>query len=315
MAPRPTVGVDDRQALATLNATIATLLPPAYQATYETLQPVSMGSAGLVYDAEGGVAWDRIWGSFCDLAMAGGPPHKGTWLGPGDPAAIEALRERHDEVTWEICRGITMVTDLRARVSPVPGWIRVECYNDAMAAWLMRAIVMENVAAVAESRWLSLPASPDFRLEKEIKNVITVIAKTCHYWIGHMLPPQQWAIGQLLATMNAATPLVAPPWSSEGGVVPDRGEAAVLVARLGAREGLDVVPRQPGWIGVGCPSVAAAVWMMRALVASNVLARREDVMLCVPVDAALDPHGDRIAAALVAVRRLATVHGVVTSSD
>lgn len=304
MDPRSPIGDDDRQALAALHATIGTLLPPAYQTTYETLQPVSMGSAGLVYDAGGGVAWDRIWGSFCDLAMAGGPPHKGTWLEPGARAAIDAQPDRYNDVTWEMCRGITMVTDLRARVSQVPGWVRVECYNDAMAAWLMRAIVMENVAAVAESRWLSLPAGPDFRLEKELKNVITVIAKTCHYWIGHMLPPQQWAIGELLETMNGAAPLVAPPWSSEGGVMPDHGAAATFAARLAAREGFEATPRQAGWIGVTCPGVAAAVWMMRALIASNVLARREDTTLCVPVDDAVDPHGDRVASALVDVRRL-----------
>jgi sirohydrochlorin cobaltochelatase len=32
---------------------------------------------------------------------------------------------------------------------------------------------------------LFLPAGPTFRLDKEIKNVVTVIAKTHHYWKEH----------------------------------------------------------------------------------------------------------------------------------
>jgi hypothetical protein len=30
------------------------------------------------------------------------------------------------------------------------------------------------------------PAGPNFRLEKEIKNVITVVAKTTHHWKAHI---------------------------------------------------------------------------------------------------------------------------------
>src|SRR6188472_1553862 len=105
-----------------------------------------MGSAGLKYDSDGKVAWDEIWGSFCDLAMAGGPPHKGMLLTPGTPAEIEARPERYGEVVEEICRGVTLVTDLPADASPVPGWCRIGCYSESMAGWLLRAITMENVA-------------------------------------------------------------------------------------------------------------------------------------------------------------------------
>ena len=79
-----------------------------------------------------------------------------------------------------------------------------------MAGWLLRAIVMENVSARTEGLTLALPAGPDYRLEKEIKNVVTVIAKTCHYWIGHMWLPQRRKIAALLAAMTAESPLVAP---------------------------------------------------------------------------------------------------------
>ena len=55
-----------------LDSRLKLLLPTEYRETYETIEPKPMGSAGLKYDDSGQVAWDEIWGSFCDLAMAGG---------------------------------------------------------------------------------------------------------------------------------------------------------------------------------------------------------------------------------------------------
>ena len=54
-----------------------------------------MRAAGLKYDADGKVAWDEIWGSFCDLAMAGGPPHKGKLLAQSqhDDTQIDAAKD------------------------------------------------------------------------------------------------------------------------------------------------------------------------------------------------------------------------------
>jgi hypothetical protein len=179
-----------------LDSRLKTLLPAEYQETYEHMEPKPMRSAGLKYDADGQVAWDQIWGSFCDLAMAGGPPHKGQLLEPGTQADIDAAFDRYDEVAEEICRGIKMVTGLRAYVAPDPGWVCVTCHGDAMSGWLVRAIAMENVAVRRRGAILELPVSPHFRLEKEIKNVITVIAKTCHYWLGHIPEDQQRAIGE-----------------------------------------------------------------------------------------------------------------------
>jgi sirohydrochlorin cobaltochelatase len=179
-------------------------------------------------------------------------------------------------VAEEVCRGIRLVTGLRAYVSPDPGWVRVSCQGDAMAGWLLRAITTENVAARRQGAMLELPAAPQFRLEKEIKNVITVMAKTCHYWVGHTPRIRQEAIAELLLTMERESPLVEP--SFEGG--------------------------HAGWTGVECQNVADAVWMMRALVACNVLARREGTRLLVPVNPGADPDGGRVAAAVERVRRL-----------
>jgi hypothetical protein len=69
--PRET---QEQTELGTLNQRIRTLLPEQYQDRYEDVQPISMGSAGLKYGRDGMVAWNEMWGSFCDLAMAGGHP-------------------------------------------------------------------------------------------------------------------------------------------------------------------------------------------------------------------------------------------------
>jgi hypothetical protein len=60
-----------------------------------------------------------------------------------------------------------------------------------------------------------------------------------------------------------------------------------------------------GWLGLTCASVDMAVWMMRAIVVSNVMARREGVVLFVPVNPVADPNGGRVAEAVVRLHRLA----------
>ncbi len=200
----------DRMALEELDARLKTILPEEYQDSYEGMEPVPMRSAGLKYGSDGKVAWNEIWGSFCDLAMAGGPPHKGTLLEPGRAGDIDREPDRHAEVAEEICRGVMMTTLLDTNVSPVAGWVRVSCLSEAMTGWLLRAIVMENVAARGEGVWLDLPAAPHFRLEKEIKNVVTVIAKTSHYWLEHMPRAQQRGIASLFARLARESPLVEP---------------------------------------------------------------------------------------------------------
>jgi len=169
---------------------------------------------------------------------------------------------------------------------------------------------MENVSSRCAGAVLDLPAAPHFRLEKEIKNVITVIAKTSHYWLGHMPLTQQREVGDVLMRMDAEDPLLAPESSPETG----KGRDALVSAiaeRIRHETGLPAADRQyADWLGVECPDVRSAVWMMRALVASNVLARREDRALFVPINASLDPDGSRVAAAVGRVHRYASARGV-----
>jgi hypothetical protein len=307
------MSVNDREALEVLELRLRAMLPEEYQSSYEDLQPVSMGSAGLKFDADGRVAWDEIWATFCDLAMAGGPPHKGALLEPGTAAEIGAQPDRYDHVTEELCRGITMVADLTARRSPTPGWVRVSCFNEGMAGWLLRAIVMENVAARCQGTTLDLPAAPHFRLEKEVKNVITVIAKTCHYWTGHMPRVQQNVMVHLFANIAAESPLIEPALASDG---PPSDSVPTVVARMASVIHRDtglpsLLPRYAGWLGVECASVRSAIWMMRAMVVSNVLSRREGTVLFVPLNPASDPDGDIVTSTLARVHRLAGVKGVL----
>jgi len=206
-----TLSLEDRRALEALNFRLRTILPEEYQDTYQSLEPKPMKSAGLKFDAVGQVAWDEIWGSFCDLAMAGGPPHKGALLEPGTRAAVGAEPATQAQVAAEICRGIALATDLEAAPSEAAGWVRVTCLNDAMAGWLLRAITMENVAVRVSGGRLELPAAPHFRLEKEIKNVVTVAAKTCHYFLGHLPMTQRRRIAYLFATLDDSSPLIPFP--------------------------------------------------------------------------------------------------------
>ena len=293
------MNAEDSTALEWLDGRLRILLPEEYQDSYEDLKPVPMRSAGLKYAADGRVAWNEIWGSFCDLAMAGGPPHKGQLLEPGIEADINAEFGRYDAVAEEICRGIRMATGLRSYVSPTPGWVCVTCSSDGMADWLVRAILMENVAARRAGAVLELPAAPHFRLEKEIKNVVTVIAKTCHYWMGHIPPEQQRAIGELLGAIGQESACIAPDFSEMDSLDRHRRLAAVVADAIQRDTGLAQSNHHyANWVGIECASVRSAIWMMRALVVSNVLSRREEKALLVPVNPSSDPRGAAVSSAV-----------------
>lgn len=236
-----------------------------------------MRSAGLSFDADGRVAWDQIWQSFCDLALAGGPPHKGRLLAPGRAEDVASNPDAHLDVVEELARGITLASELPTDEAPDVGWIRVMCHSEVMAGWMLRAITMENVAVQQDGRAIDLPAAPWFRVEKEVKNVVTVVAKTSHYWMGHMPREQRIAVASLLETLERESPLIAPDWS---------------------------LPTLP-WRAVECASVAEALDVMRLLVTVNVLARREETTLLVPINPAIDPDGTHVDAAVAFVRATA----------
>ena len=179
-------------AVSSANGSMMSVLPPRYRDSSVQVSAAPMGAAALQYDTEGNVAWDEMWTGFCELALAGGAPHRGSLLEPVHEAAIAANPEKYEWVLQELERGIRLVTGLPVVRSVTPGWIGMECDNEDMALWLLRAIVVENVTVRREGEVLWFPAGPDFRLEREIKNVVTVVAKTNHYWEEHVagsVPP------------------------------------------------------------------------------------------------------------------------------
>jgi len=185
-SPGQAISAEEEEQLRELDRKINDLLPPEYQRRYEEVSPQSMGTAPLRFGPDGKVAWDEMWTSYCDLALAGGPSHRGTLLEAVPAAEALGEPEKYQAVVEEIERGIRLVTGLPVIPSKTLGWVGVRCDSEEMAIWLMRAIIVENVMVRREFDVLYLPAGPLFSLKREIKNVVTVVAKTCHYWTAHL---------------------------------------------------------------------------------------------------------------------------------
>jgi hypothetical protein len=249
------------EALARLDERVQVLLPAQYQDGYADVSPTSM----------------EVWTTFCDLALAGGPPHRGTLLEPVDPAEVAADPVRTAEVTAEIDRAIGLTSGFAVRPGDAPGWIAVICASEPEATWLQFAITAENVSARRRGRLLQLPAGPAFRVEKEIKNVVVALAKTSHYWDGHLTDAQQG----LLVGADAWEPVAD---ASQG----DSVSVAALETAI-RRSGLHVAPRRySGWIGAVTDDESAAAWLLRAVLVTPILARREESVLYLPVLAERD---------------------------
>jgi sirohydrochlorin cobaltochelatase len=142
-----------------------------------------MASAPFKYRPDGSVDWGNMWDTFCVLAREGGPPHRGTLLEAPSTADLESPAFQH--AAAEIIRGVEAVSGLSACVAE-PGWIGVRCDSPRMAQWLAESIVLENVRARVRGCRLLVPVGEDFTVKHEIKNVITAVAKTTHYWREHL---------------------------------------------------------------------------------------------------------------------------------
>ena len=142
-----------------------------------------MAAAPIKYNYDGSVAWDDMWDSFCVLAKEGGPAHRATLLGPDETSDVNS--PEYQLAQQEIIRGIFLVSGLKAQADK-PGWIAVECQSEGMAAWLADAGIQENVQVRHVGKRLLVPCGQHFGIKGEIKNVVTVIAKTTHYWADHV---------------------------------------------------------------------------------------------------------------------------------
>ncbi len=167
-------------------AALLPILPPRYQGGAAVNSAPMDGAADLVYDEAGQVVWGNIWGDFCDLAIAGGPPHRGALLEAPGREEVLANPEGYERALDELSRGLRLITGWPIIRDAAPGWIGIVCPDEEATVWILRAVLAENVVARREGITLFLPAGPAFRLKYEIKNVITAVAKTHHYWTEHI---------------------------------------------------------------------------------------------------------------------------------
>jgi len=292
----------DSAELERLEARINAILPPRYVGCFEEVSPSSMGSAKMRYDAQGRVAWGEIWTTFCHLALAGGPPHRGRLLEPVKQSELEAApAETQHLVVAELERALRLTVDLPLVAERRPGWVGLLCDDGAMAAWLTRAVMAENVFARREGELLFVPVGPSFRIEKEVKNVVVSLAKSCHYLLDH--------VDDDARPKGDGPTLIAPPLPEEIERHREVYAAAATKLRAAIAGGtpLPTLPDDyPGWLGLDCATEDAAVWMLRAVAVEDVLVRREEGRLYVPVaiDPALPEAIDKTAAAVVQAHRL-----------
>jgi hypothetical protein len=183
--------------------------------------------------------------------------------------------------------------------------VGVRCETANLAGWLLRAIVAENIIARRDGNALFVPAGPRFTVEKEIKNVVTSLAKTCHYLLDHL------PAGRRPTGLDGR--LVEPASREEIAASP----AAYLSAASGLEHGIrqatqldTTTGKSLGWIGVQCASEEMSVWMLRAVAVEDVLVRREGDLLCVPVSMHPDRREgtDRVLSIVEQAYRLWSVH-------
>jgi hypothetical protein len=173
---------DGRRGLPT--AAQQSVLPARYQQG-GTVDTTGMPAAPLCFGDDGQVAWDQMWSTFCDLALAGGPRHRPVLLEPAPAAAIAVQPDAYQAVVAQLERGLHLVSGLPTLGTVSPGWVGLQCDDEMMARWLLQAVAAENVSVWRQEATIYLPAGPEYRLETEIKSVVTVVAKSVHYWQEH----------------------------------------------------------------------------------------------------------------------------------
>lgn len=154
-----------------------------YAPTTRPAPGAPMTSAPFLWRPDGRPDWGGMWTTFCELALYGGPPQRGPESPLRAPSSDGA--DSDAEMLTEMRRGIWETTGLYAEPAG-PGWLCVTCDSPTMAAWLCAAIILENVGARVEDDRLLVPAGPHFGLKDEVKSLITVVAKTHHYWQAHV---------------------------------------------------------------------------------------------------------------------------------
>jgi sirohydrochlorin cobaltochelatase len=142
-----------------------------------------MTSPPFLWRPDGRPDWGGMWTTFCELALYGGPPQRGPQSALR--ATAESAADSDGEMLAEMRRGIWETTGLYTEPGAA-GWLSITCDTPTMAAWMCAAIILENIGARVDDDRLLLPAGPDYQLKDEVKSIITVVAKTHHYWQAHV---------------------------------------------------------------------------------------------------------------------------------
>lgn len=170
-----------------LRAWLRSRASPTALTTIDSAASAPMSAAPFEFLPDGRPNWGAMWTTFCELALYGGPPHRGE-----SNAVIEvpdATPMPEGATLDELKRGILETTGLEAMMSDGP-WLAVSCESKRMAAWMCAAIILENVDARCEGSLLLLPAADTYELTNEVKSLITVVAKVNHYWQAHLMGKQ-----------------------------------------------------------------------------------------------------------------------------
>ncbi len=176
----------DEDDIADLRAWVRARAKPTALWNLEPTQNSVMSAAPFVYREDGSPDWGSMWQTFCELALYGGPPHRGEDNALEEPEAAGGMTP---ELVEQLQRGIREVAGLDSSLRD-DGWLAVHCGSKRMAAWLCAAIILENVEARCEGEDLLLPAAEGFELTNEVKSLVTVVAKTNHYWQAHLMDKQ-----------------------------------------------------------------------------------------------------------------------------
>ncbi len=155
------------------------------EAGLASISAAPMSSADFIWRDDGRPDWAAMWTSFCDLALFGGPPHRGEDSALHVPPGSDPLPETEIDPVSEIRRGIFETTGLYSEPRD-ERWLSITTASSRMAAWMAAAIILENVDARFDDEVLLVPGAGSFTLKNEVKSVVTVVAKVHHYWLAHI---------------------------------------------------------------------------------------------------------------------------------
>jgi sirohydrochlorin cobaltochelatase len=102
-------------------------------------------------------------------------------LQPSCPSEVRAASSDYQCVVEAIEAGVKKQTALQPVPSLYLGWIGVQCPELAMAVWLMRAVIVENILVRREENVLYLPAAPRYSAE-DSRRVVDTLANALRLW-------------------------------------------------------------------------------------------------------------------------------------